>query len=99
MSVFDRTLEEIDAFIDRFCAEWKQKVRRDRYDEFMQSDAWRDIRAIMLDIYNHKCDTCGSPNNLQVHHKTYERFGGDELVTDLQVLCKNCHARVHGRRF
>lgn len=48
---------------------------------------------------------CDRTSRLQVHHKTYARFGGDELPEDLQVLCDTCHAReeakhsTRGRRF
>ena len=42
---------------------------------------------------------------LSHHHKTYARFGGDELPSDMIVLCSSCHAlheaqhptRRHGR--
>jgi 5-methylcytosine-specific restriction endonuclease McrA len=30
-----------------------------------------------------------------VHHRTYERWGGDELITDLVTLCSDCHAMLH----
>ena len=99
MSIFARTIEEIDAQIDAFCADMKRNIRRERYNEFMQSEEWRDLRTVMLDIYNHQCDVCGATEDLHVHHLTYERFGGDERTTDLQVLCKTCHERAHGRKF
>ena len=73
--------------------------RKAEYDQFMQSEEWQDIRTVMLDIYNHQCDVCGATEDLQVHHLTYERFGGDERTTDLQVLCKPCHEKAHGRKF
>jgi hypothetical protein len=31
-----------------------------------------------------------------VHHKTYERLG-NELIEDCQVLCEQCHYKLHGR--
>jgi hypothetical protein len=37
--------------------------------------------------------------SLDVHHKTYERFGGDERMDDLEVLCRFCHIKHHGRVF
>ena len=33
----------------------------------------------------------------QVHHKTYVRFGGDELDSDLEVLCTYCHRAHHSK--
>lgn len=98
-SIFEKTLEEIDASLDEFCADMKRRIRRDRYARYMQSETWRDLRTLMLDIYGHRCAICSSPDELQVHHLTYDRFGGDELLTDLQVLCKTCHEDAHGRKF
>ena len=99
MSFFKTTLEEMDRRIDEWCAEVKRGSRKMRYERFMASEDWRDIRTVMLDIYNHKCAVCGDTEDLQVHHLTYERFGGDERTTDLQVLCKPCHEKAHGRKF
>ena len=99
MSFFKETLEEMDRRIDEWCAEVKRGSRKMRYERFMASEDWQDIRTVMLDIYNHQCDVCGATEDLHVHHKTYERFGGDERMTDLQVLCKRCHEKAHGRKF
>lgn len=79
-----------------------QRLRQERkavYNRFMASEDWQDIRTVMLDIYNHQCAKCGATEDLHVHHLTYERFGGDERTTDLQVLCKPCHEKAHGRKF
>jgi 5-methylcytosine-specific restriction endonuclease McrA len=41
-----------------------------------------------------KCELCGKRVPLDVHHRTYDRYG-DELVDDLIALCRECHARHH----
>lgn len=41
---------------------------------------------------------CPATTQLQVHHKTYARFGGRELPDDLQVLCKAHHDRVEAMK-
>ena len=41
-----------------------------------------------------QCELCPNRDSLQVHHKTYERYG-QELLTDLVALCRECHARHH----
>lgn len=99
MTIFSNTLEEVDRHIDEMCAELKRNARKDRYEKFMQSDEWREIRTQRLDISGHRCDECGSTEELHVHHLAYKRFGGDELMTDLKVLCKPCHKKTHGRTF
>lgn len=66
------------------------------YKQFMQSDEWDEIRKAALKRANYQCSQCGARNTkLDVHHLTYERFGGDELPNDLEVLCRHCHKREH----
>jgi hypothetical protein len=33
---------------------------------------------------------------LHVHHLTYERLG-KELIEDVQIICRKCHHKEHGR--
>jgi 5-methylcytosine-specific restriction endonuclease McrA len=35
-------------------------------------------------------------NNLEVHHRTYERVG-EERPADVIALCKACHEKHHDR--
>lgn len=62
---------------------------------------WDKIRKEALDRDQHKCQTCYSESDLEVHHRTYKRFGKEELE-DLITLCKDCHYAitdsVRGRR-
>ncbi len=65
------------------------------YDEYMESDAWKE-RAIAAKRHaKRRCQICYSKEDLHAHHRTYERLG-DELPTDLVVLCGQCHALFHG---
>ena len=98
-SIFSTTLEEMYKHIDDMCAELKVSCKKARYDKFMASDEWAHLRKIKLEFADYECEKCGAAGPLDVHHLTYERFGGDELLTDLQVLCRECHETVHGRKF
>jgi hypothetical protein len=40
---------------------------------------------------------CDETKGLQHHHKTYARFGGDELPEDIEVLCKTHHEWIEGQ--
>lgn len=66
------------------------------YTEYLLTDHWKNLRQQKLKSAKFRCELCFSPNSLQVHHKTYERRGA-ELLTDLIVLCRPCHARHHGK--
>lgn len=65
------------------------------YQEYLQSDAWRQKRAFMLRRAGGCCQLCNAKGPLQVHHRTYERIFR-ERPEDLIVLCRACHARHHG---
>ncbi len=72
--------------------------RKAEYNKYLKSAKWKSIRLYILEDRNHKCERCGSfpsLNNLHVHHKTYERIF-NELPTDLELLCKDCHEKEHG---
>lgn len=43
-----------------------------------------------------RCQICNVGDDLQVHHRTYVRFGA-EWPGDLTVLCADCHQLYHGR--
>ena len=32
---------------------------------------------------------------MDIHHMTYARFGGDELMEDLEFVCRPCHFEIH----
>lgn len=34
---------------------------------------------------------------MHCHHKTYVRFGAEE-IDDLEALCELCHSKIHRRR-
>jgi hypothetical protein len=43
-----------------------------------------------------RCQLCNNDHFLHVHHRTYERFGCEE-ISDLTVLCGYCHAKHHNK--
>lgn len=68
------------------------------YDTFIKSDRWQELRKARLKIANYKCENCHKSKPLQVHHKTYERFGGNERMSDLLALCYKCHKEFDKKR-
>lgn len=66
------------------------------YIAYMQSEAWNRKRRERLKMDRYTCQDCGAQNvPLDVHHITYERFGGNELMSDLKSLCRPCHELRH----
>ena len=62
--------------------------------QYLQSPIWKEKRAQALAYYGTLCGRCGGYGT-DVHHKTYERVGGNELMEDLEVLCRSCHEAHH----
>lgn len=66
------------------------------YDDYLQTDVWRELRNKRLTIDFHRCRQCGTGINVEVHHIKYPDIWGTENVEDdLVTLCASCHARVH----
>ena len=66
------------------------------YDRFLRSVNWQEMGVVMRFIADYRCERCGSPIALDVHHLRYPQWGS-ETPHDLQVLCRNCHRKAHGR--
>ena len=64
------------------------------YQEYIKSEKWQFTRGLILAFWSHRCAICNSKENVQVHHRTYERLG-KELTTDCIVLCDRCHKLHH----
>lgn len=62
------------------------------YESYLLSAEWRERRAERIRFANGKCEMCYSTERIEVHHRTYEHLGA-ELMTDLLVLCADCHGR------
>ena len=66
------------------------------YYEYLRSAEWQGKRFAAIQRARNRCQVCYSDGNLDVHHRTYERLG-DELASDLTVLCRTCHTTFHSR--
>jgi 5-methylcytosine-specific restriction endonuclease McrA len=75
------------------------KVRKTKpkttYQDYIDSDQWRMMRAGLFYLRGEKCERCGAEKNLHIHHKTYDRLYC-ELLEDLEILCASCHKKEHG---
>jgi 5-methylcytosine-specific restriction endonuclease McrA len=87
---------------------WAQELKRrsDRlrelrampYREYLQTPEWDQTRSAALRRGRGACQACNASGCiLHVHHRTYERLG-EELASDLIVLCAGCHSLFHKQR-
>ncbi len=58
--------------------------------------AWARAKRVAKDRAGWRCERCGSPIELEVHHRQALDKGGDPLALDnLQVLCREHHLSEH----
>lgn len=73
-------------------ASWKAEA-----DAYYASDQWKKLRQRALRRFRNSCAVCnrdGNETTLEAHHRTYQRFGQEDLQ-DLTVLCHSCHRTFH----
>ena len=66
---------------------------RDIYQNYIRSPQWKRLREAALKKADYQCERCGASrwSGLEVHHKHYDNFQNESL-SDLEVLCRKCHA-------
>ena len=89
---------QINTKKNKSCQSSKLSKRQIAHREFINSPEWEVIRQRLFKSRGKRCEICGKESGVQVHHINYDRFGGDELDTDLIILCGNHHMKAHGLR-
>ena len=59
---------------------------------------WRKLREIVIRRDGGACQHCGLEGN-HVDHIVPRKLGGDDSLTNLQLLCESCNLRKGGRFF
>jgi hypothetical protein len=75
------------------------KKPTEEYLAYLKSDRWQRKRSEALVRAKYRCEKCGAKcsvgiEQLHVHHKTYRRLG-NERASDLMVVCRGCHDKIH----
>lgn len=75
------------------------RIVKMHYDEFLQDERWLAFRKFVFVVRGCKCEMCGSYEHLQVHHIKYKEGlrSWEYTCNDVMVLCRNCHAKIHGK--
>ena len=77
----------------RHAAPAKRKDTKLGYQQYLDSDRWKEKRDRIMKKAGGKCRFCGKPATA-VHHETYKRRGREKDV-DLTAVCDHCHAMLH----
>jgi|GraSoiStandDraft_4_1057263.scaffolds.fasta_scaffold00189_46 hypothetical protein len=101
-------------FAELFPASFREHFDRLRHDTRYRTEFEASVKTLgflwyeapkwkltvkLLRLIRPFCEICGDRHRLESHHKTYEHFGVEVLyLDDLQTLCQDCHAAIHGKR-
>lgn len=67
------------------------------HKKYIKSEDWNIKRKAKLKEAEYKCQLCSAnETELHVHHNNYNNLGHEEM-SDLIVLCKECHSRFHNK--
>jgi 5-methylcytosine-specific restriction endonuclease McrA len=61
-------------------------------------EPYEDLRQQILRRDDWRCQSCGSRQNLQVHHKQLRSQRGSDDDLNLITLCAVCHEKLHFSR-
>ncbi|EFH85310.1 DnaB-like helicase C-terminal domain-containing protein [Ktedonobacter racemifer] len=64
------------------------------YEDYLKTPEWAEKRKRALEWSQNRCQVCYTSSDLDVHHRTYERRGNEQM-SDLIVLCHSCHTLFH----
>ena len=54
-------------------------------------------RNLILEYFHAKCKRCGSTKDLEFDHVVPIEKGGQDTLSNLQLLCHRCHLKKHRR--
>ena len=75
----------------------REPVPRSEHKRYTDSRDWKLQHAYRVDLAGGRCERCGSNRRLQAHHLNSDRVG-QELLEEVEVLCRACHMLEHGLR-
>ena len=69
------------------------------YVDYLKSDTWQRLRSKRLAIDEYRCQRCGTPYGLQVHHLAYPvELGTEDPYLHLVTLCASCHEQIENQK-
>lgn len=71
----------------------------EEYRRYLQSETWQKLRSKRLAIDEFRCQRCGTPYGLQVHHLAYpDELGTEDPYIHLITLCGPCHEAIENQK-
>lgn len=66
------------------------------YHRYLASREWALKREAVRERSGNRCERCWTAPQEAVHHLSYQHLG-DEPLSDLQAICRPCHAYLSGK--
>lgn len=77
------------------CVEKKPSTWREKYEAYLLSDHWKDLRAHAINRAKHSCEACKTKRGLVGHHMVYREPLESCTLDDIMSLCGECHDVFH----
>lgn len=58
------------------------------------NEQWRELKAEIKAERGARCERCGSPVHLDLHHIKARRYGGLSTKVNAELLCERCHVQT-----
>jgi 5-methylcytosine-specific restriction endonuclease McrA len=65
----------------------------------LETKEYAQLRTRVMRRDGWRCQSCGSIENLEVHHKDYRSQSGADVEDNLITVCSACHRSIHASRF
>lgn len=62
----------------------------------LDAEAYHQLCQQVVERHGWRCQSCGSMQQLQVHHKRFRSHSGGDSEENLITLCQDCHKLAHG---
>jgi hypothetical protein len=59
---------------------------------------WQHVRRAVMTRDRYRCRSCGTAEQVDVHHIKFRSAGGGDSLDNCACLCRCCHAELHAYR-
>jgi 5-methylcytosine-specific restriction protein A len=67
---------------------------RNSFDKTKYGESWERVKA-KVPLAGRRCSECNGTIKLQRHHTVPISKGGQHSVSNVTILCENCHDKEH----
>lgn len=89
-------------FLREYNSDWRMGYEGDLWTVIYSRDGYRQpipgsVRAAVMERDEYTCVLCSTTNDLTLDHITPWSHGGEDVVSNLRVLCRSCNSKRGNR--